>query len=124
MAVLKEYPPDVVVRVTHPFYGLASKHNWLPSIAEIRQACDQEAARQSSLAKHSGAVAETLARRAESESWDERRRQESRAEHVARLRAEGKLSFDADALSKSDRRSWFDRMTAAEAERKYPGISK
>ncbi len=37
-AVLSRYPEDVARRVS---YGLPSESKWLPSIAEIREACDR-----------------------------------------------------------------------------------
>jgi hypothetical protein len=40
VAVLMRYPPDVVGQVTEPATGLPSRLKWLPSIAEIVEACD------------------------------------------------------------------------------------
>ena len=37
-AVFSRYPEDVVRRVS---YGLPSENKWMPSIAEIREACDR-----------------------------------------------------------------------------------
>jgi hypothetical protein len=42
VAVLMRYPKPVVVAVTEPATGLPSKIKWLPSIAEIVEACDVE----------------------------------------------------------------------------------
>lgn len=36
------YPEDVVRRVTAPGTGLASRLKWVPSIAEVRDACEAE----------------------------------------------------------------------------------
>jgi hypothetical protein len=40
VAVLMRYPPDTVMAVTEPATGLPSKVKWLPTIAEIVEACD------------------------------------------------------------------------------------
>lgn len=43
-AVLSEYPPDVVKRVTDPRLGIARKSKFMPNLCELSEACD--AARQ------------------------------------------------------------------------------
>ena len=40
--VLSDYPEHVVVRVTDPREGVAGRIKWLPSIAEVREACEAE----------------------------------------------------------------------------------
>jgi hypothetical protein len=40
VAVLVRWPPEVIMKVTEPATGIPSKINWLPSIAEITQACE------------------------------------------------------------------------------------
>jgi hypothetical protein len=40
IAVLLRYPPDVITAVTEPATGIPSKVKWLPTIAEIVEACD------------------------------------------------------------------------------------
>ena len=42
VAVMTCYPDSVVVRVTDPRTGLPSSSTWLPSVAELRQACERE----------------------------------------------------------------------------------
>lgn len=39
-AVLAEYEPDVVHRVTDPRTGLARQVSWLPTLKELSDACD------------------------------------------------------------------------------------
>lgn len=39
--VLAAYPEQVVRKVTHPAFGIPSKLKFLPSIAEIRDACEE-----------------------------------------------------------------------------------
>jgi hypothetical protein len=60
VAVLMRYPEEVVVSVTEPATGLPSRLKWLPSIAEIVDACD--------------ARMEPILRRCERERLDEERR--------------------------------------------------
>ncbi len=45
-AILAEYPTDIVYRVTDPRSGLPSRSTWLPTVKEVRDACDDLAARQ------------------------------------------------------------------------------
>jgi hypothetical protein len=40
-AVLSRYPEEVVLRVTDPVVGLPGRVNWLPTIAEVRHACEE-----------------------------------------------------------------------------------
>lgn len=41
-AVLSRFPEEVVRKVTDPVRGLPAKSKWLPSVAEVRAACDEE----------------------------------------------------------------------------------
>ena len=40
-AVLTRFPPEVVAHVTDPRSGLPSRSNWLPTVHEVRQTCDE-----------------------------------------------------------------------------------
>ena len=40
IAVLADYPDDVIELVVDPRSGLPSRMNWLPTIAEIKSACE------------------------------------------------------------------------------------
>ena len=40
-AVLTRYPEQIITSVTHPVSGLPSKSSWLPTIKEVRDACEQ-----------------------------------------------------------------------------------
>lgn len=40
VAVLEEYPDDIVSMVTDPRTGLPSKCQWLPTVKEVKDACD------------------------------------------------------------------------------------
>lgn len=44
-AVLSRYPEDVVRRICHPVEGLPRTNKWLPSLAEIAEACDNAVAK-------------------------------------------------------------------------------
>jgi hypothetical protein len=39
-ATLAEYPSEVMQHVTDPRTGLPAKCKWLPSVAEVREACE------------------------------------------------------------------------------------
>lgn len=41
IVVLCGYPQDVMRDVVNPLYGLPAKQKWLPSIAEVRAACEE-----------------------------------------------------------------------------------
>jgi hypothetical protein len=40
-SVLSEYPPEVIDYITDPRTGLPSKSQWLPSVFEVRRACEE-----------------------------------------------------------------------------------
>ena len=40
IAVLADYPDDVIERVVDPRNGIPSRMNWLPTVAEIKSACE------------------------------------------------------------------------------------
>lgn len=40
-AILARYPQEVITAVTHPASGLPSKKNWLPTVKEVADACDE-----------------------------------------------------------------------------------
>jgi hypothetical protein len=39
-AILSEYPQEVIDYITDPRTGLPSRSQWLPSVFEVRRACD------------------------------------------------------------------------------------
>jgi hypothetical protein len=41
-AVLARYPEEIITRVSHPVTGLPSKKGWLPTVKEVREACEHE----------------------------------------------------------------------------------
>jgi hypothetical protein len=43
-AVLSTYPDAIALKVTDPRSGIASRSQWLPTVAEIRGACEKEMA--------------------------------------------------------------------------------
>jgi hypothetical protein len=44
-AMLAEYPPDVVEELTHPLRGMPSRTDFMPTLRELREACEQESER-------------------------------------------------------------------------------
>lgn len=40
-AILSEYDPAVIKRVTDPRLGIARKSKWMPNPAELSEACDE-----------------------------------------------------------------------------------
>jgi len=43
VAILTGYPEEIVLTVTDPRTGIAGRSQWLPTIAEVRSACEKEA---------------------------------------------------------------------------------
>lgn len=41
-AVLSTYPPEVVAKVCDPRTGIAGQSQWLPTVFEVRHACEEE----------------------------------------------------------------------------------
>lgn len=41
-AILARYPEGIITVVTHPATGLPSKKGWLPTVKEVRDACEHE----------------------------------------------------------------------------------
>ena len=61
--MLASYPEAVAVKVCDPIRGLPSKSKWLPSIAEIREACETEMVWHYAVERRERVRAETLAGR-------------------------------------------------------------
>lgn len=59
-AVLSEYSHEVVDYVTDPRTGLPSRLKWLPSIFEIREACNDHAVHLARLAKRDAMLTSKL----------------------------------------------------------------
>jgi hypothetical protein len=78
-AVLAEYPADIVREVTDPRRGIQTKLNWLPTVAEVKKACEQLAAPRRQQAAYAAAVRRQL---------EERKRIEGPRQTVEEIRAE------------------------------------
>jgi len=50
IAVFSEYPPSIINRASHPVHGLPSRSKFLPTVSEVREACEVEAKRHRTLA--------------------------------------------------------------------------
>lgn len=59
-AILAEYEPEVIRRVTDPREGIARKSKWMPSVAEVSEECEAK----------KKAVADEAAIAARGWSWD------------------------------------------------------
>lgn len=62
-AVLSEYPLSVVNRVTDPRSGLPSRSQWLPTVKEVREACEELDSRERRFAQAATWEAEQLENR-------------------------------------------------------------
>jgi hypothetical protein len=62
-AVLARYPEDIITRVTHPVTGLPSKKDWLPTVKEVCDACEETAAPMVRQQMREKQIAEQLAER-------------------------------------------------------------
>ena len=70
IAVLSDYPPDIVAAVTDPRTGIPSRIKWLPTIAEIKDACEDIAGPRRRMAEWETRSRAQLAERARLESPD------------------------------------------------------
>lgn len=62
-AVLSLYSPEIVHRITDPRTGLAGRSKFLPTVSEVREACEEEAQREARLIQHQSQIARQLAER-------------------------------------------------------------
>lgn len=67
-AVLAEYAPDIVSQVTDPRSGLPSRLNWLPSVKEVRDACEEIDQRRRRMAEAAAREREQLEARRKDEA--------------------------------------------------------
>jgi len=68
-AVLSRYPADVGVRLSDPKEGMAGKLKWLPSVSEIKMACDDLCAADVAAAKRKADLAEQWRLRDQFVEW-------------------------------------------------------
>jgi len=71
-AVLAQYPPDVVTSVTDPRSGLPGRMQWLPTVKEVRDACEAIVQRSAAADERVQQGQRQLETRAESEKPRER----------------------------------------------------
>lgn len=62
-AVLARYSEEIITSVTHPVTGLPSKKDWLPTVKEVHDACEEAAAPMVRQQQRDKQVAELLAER-------------------------------------------------------------
>lgn len=70
--VLSQYPEDVVIEVTHPTKGIPSKATWMPSVAEVKKACDELMRPRIDYQARQARIAQQLRERAEWETAHQR----------------------------------------------------
>jgi hypothetical protein len=70
VAVLSDYPLDIVAAVTDPRTGIPAKLKWLPTIAEIKTACEDIAGPRRRMAEWETRSRAQLAERARLEAPD------------------------------------------------------
>jgi len=64
---LARYPEDIITAVTHPVTGLPSQKNWLPTIKEVRDACQELQERAQAQIERERRIKEQLAARRQEE---------------------------------------------------------
>ncbi|WP_188516942.1 hypothetical protein [Alsobacter metallidurans] len=83
---LAEFPAHVARKVASPVHGLPSRQKFLPRIAEIREACEAEVARQKTIASRARWMIKERERRekeaAERASWEGRRIDPARVDAI------------------------------------------
>jgi hypothetical protein len=82
-AVLTRFPPEVVAHVCDPRDGLPSRSSWLPTVYEVRVACDALVAGEVRASKRAALERQQLAERREYEQ--RRANAPTRAEIEAKL---------------------------------------
>ena len=94
VAVLSHYPVDIVRKITDPHSGLPGRLKWLPTIYEIREACEIENGAARRRDEQDARIKEQFAERDRLAAMDpaERRREFAakwRAENLAKLGGAG-----------------------------------
>jgi hypothetical protein len=72
-AVLARFPEATITAVTHPVSGLPSRLNWLPTIKEVRAACEAEVYLLEQIRRRDGRIRQQLEARAEANAEQESR---------------------------------------------------
>lgn len=62
-ATLAHYPDEIITEVTHPVSGLPSRQKWLPSVSEVRMACEDAMGPYDRIRAHKERIAQQLADR-------------------------------------------------------------
>jgi hypothetical protein len=87
-ALMAAYPVYAVKRVCHPVTGIPSRLKWLPTIAEIKAALDDEKVRRGRMGKNCLAILRSYKEREEAEEYERNKgSHEERARKVAELLA-------------------------------------
>lgn len=85
-AVLARYPKEVITAVTHPVTGIVVEIKWLPSVMEVREACERSMRPIRNALEHERLIAA---------QFEERRREdEAKAHRPTREELEAKYGKD------------------------------
>lgn len=71
MAVLAQYPEDIIRAVCDPRTGLPGRLKWLPTVSEVREACDEFVEADMAAVRREREWSEQLHRRKEWEAFQE-----------------------------------------------------
>lgn len=63
-AMLAHYPEQIITDVTHPVSGLPSQKSWLPTVKEVRDACEDQVEHDRNIRARQQRINEQLANRA------------------------------------------------------------
>lgn len=117
-AILTEYPEDIVMRVTDPRSGLPARLQWLPSVKEVRDACEEiaERRRQAELA-----AAREQAQLRERREWIAKREHRPTIDELKAKHGEnwGLTPDDAEVASQEKRRQMIQRANDTLLRREY-----
>lgn len=100
-AVLSQYPADVVQRVTDPRTGIAGRSKFLPTVSEVREACEAASAAADRAAKRARDLAAQVAREQESLRFERERASRPTSEQLAAVHGldqRRRAAADAQAL--------------------------
>lgn len=113
-AVLSDYPAEVIEKVTDPRTGLPRQIKYLPTVAEVASACDEEKALRDALANHetTSAKAEAI-QSASTEMYRKKRaalweKQRARSEEDAAIKVGIKQANGASSMGNAASRVMAD----------------
>jgi hypothetical protein len=85
-AMLASFPEDIVQAVTDPVRGIASEQNWVPTLAELRHACEVRLKPRQEAAKREAELRRTQALLAAPSPATTEERERAYREYMERIR--------------------------------------